>query len=61
MLASPRWSQHQPTSSVFIWTSEKDAALDDQVASSIRESLEATDDVDDELVREIYAARFPLG
>ncbi|KDO21534.1 hypothetical protein SPRG_13343, partial [Saprolegnia parasitica CBS 223.65] len=57
----PRWSQHQPTSSVFIWTSEKDAALDDQVASSIRESLEATDDVDDELVREIYAARFPLG
>ncbi|OQR86986.1 hypothetical protein ACHHYP_09658 [Achlya hypogyna] len=61
MLASPRWSQHQPSSSVFIWTSAKDEALEVFVATSIRESLEAADDVDDELAREIYAARFPLG
>jgi hypothetical protein len=48
-------------SSVFIWSSEKDSALENFVVASIGESLELNEEVNEELQQEIYASRFPLG
>ncbi|KAF0683066.1 Aste57867_24846 [Aphanomyces stellatus] len=60
---SPRWStEHPPTTwAVFLWTPEKDMQLGEYVNDCIRVSLETSDEVDAELERAVYAARFPLG
>ncbi|CAK4351288.1 unnamed protein product [Aphanomyces euteiches] len=58
---SPRWSTEGSSWGVYVWTQEKDARLEEYVKECIRLSLESSEEVDLELERAVYAARFPLG